>query len=151
MKISEAMTTDVRIASPSQTIQQAARMMAELDAGVLPVGDNDRLVGMITDRDIAVRAVAEGLPPGTPVSEVMSREVKYCFADDDVEEVAHNMGDIQVRRLPVLNQDKRLVGIVSLGDIAMAEGPETAGEAICGISEPGGQHSQTGNGQAMPQ
>ena len=151
MKIREAMTTDVRIASPSQTIQQAARMMAELDAGVLPVGDNDRLVGMITDRDIAVRAVAEGLPPGTPVSEVMSREVKYCFADDDVEEVAHNMGDIQVRRLPVLNQEKRLVGIVSLGDIAMAEGPETAGEAICGISEPGGQHSQTGNGQAMRQ
>jgi CBS domain-containing protein len=151
MKISEAMTADVRIASPSQTIQEAARMMAELDAGVLPVGDNDRLVGMITDRDIAVRAVAEGLPADTPVSKVMSREVKYCFADDDVEEVAHNMGDIQVRRLPVLDQDKRLVGIVSLGDIAMAEGPETAGEAICGISEPGGQHSQTGEGQALRQ
>jgi CBS domain-containing protein len=151
MKVSEAMTTDVRIASPSQTIQEAARMMAELDAGVLPVGDNDRLVGMITDRDIAVRAVAEGLPADTPVSKVMSREVKYCFADDEVDEVAHNMGDIQVRRLPVLNKDKRLVGIVSLGDIAMAEGPEPAGQAICGISEPGGQHSQTGNGQPMRQ
>jgi CBS domain-containing protein len=151
MKVSEAMTTDVRIASPSQTIQQAARMMAEIDAGVLPVGDNDRLVGMITDRDIAVRAVAGGLPANTPVSEIMSREVKYCFADDDVDEVAHNMGDIQVRRLPVLNKDKRLVGILSVGDIAMAEGPEPAGEAICGISEPGGQHSQSAEGQALRQ
>jgi CBS domain-containing protein len=149
MKVSEAMTTDVRIASPTQSIQEAARMMAELDAGVLPVGDNDRLVGMITDRDIAVRAVAAGLPTDTPVSKVMTCEVKYCFADDDVEEVAHNMGDIQVRRLPVLDSDKRLVGIVSLCDIAMAEGPEPAGEAICGISEPGGQHSQSGDGQAV--
>jgi CBS domain-containing protein len=151
MKVSEAMTTDVRIASPSQTIQEAARLMAEIDAGVLPVGDNDRLVGMITDRDIAVRAVAGGLPANTPVSEIMSREVKYCFADDDVDEVAQNMGDIQVRRLPVLNKDKRLVGILSVGDIAMAEGPEPAGEAICGISEPGGQHSQSGEGQALRQ
>jgi CBS domain-containing protein len=151
MKVSEAMTTDVRIASPSQTIQEAARMMAEIDAGVLPVGDNDRLVGMITDRDIAVRAVAGGLPANTPVSEIMSREVKYCFADDDVDQVAQNMGDIQVRRLPVLNKDKRLVGILSVGDIAMAEGPEPAGEAICGISEPGGQHSQSGEGEALRQ
>jgi CBS domain-containing protein len=151
MKVSEAMTTDVRIASPSQTIQEAARIMAELDAGVLPVGDNDRLVGMITDRDIAIRGVAKALPPSTPVAEVMSREVKYCFEDDDIDEVAHNMGDIQVRRLPVLNKDKRLVGIVSLGDIAMAEGPEPAGQAICGISEPGGQHSQSGDGQRMRQ
>jgi CBS domain-containing protein len=151
MKVSEAMTTDVRIASPSQTIQEAARMMAELDAGVLPVGDNDRLVGMITDRDIAVRAVAQGMSADTPVSKVMSREVKYCFVDDEIDEVAHNMGDIQVRRLPVLNKDKRLVGIVSLGDIAMAEGPEPAGQAICGISEPGGQHSQTGDSQSMRQ
>jgi CBS domain-containing protein len=151
MKVNEAMTADVRIANPKQTIQDAARMMAEIDAGILPVGDNDRLVGMITDRDIAVRAVAKGLPPDTLVREVMSQEVKYCFEDDDVAEVAHNMADIQVRRLPVLNRDKRLVGIVSLADIAIAEGPEPAGEAICGISEPGGQHSQTGDGQALRQ
>ncbi|MGH6784037.1 MAG: CBS domain-containing protein [Sphingomicrobium sp.] len=151
MKASETMTTDVRIASPSQTIQEAARMMAEIDAGILPVGDNDRLVGMITDRDIAVRAVAKGLSPSTPVSDVMSREVKYCFEDDDIEQVAHNMGDIQVRRLPVLNREKRLVGIVSLADIAIAEGPDPAGEAICGISEPGGQHSQSADGQALRQ
>jgi CBS domain-containing protein len=151
MKVSEAMTAEVRIVNPSQTIREAANMMADLDAGVLPVGDNDRLIGMITDRDIAVRAVAQGLSPDTPVRDVMSREVKYCFEEDDIEEVAHNMGDIQVRRLPVLNRDKRLVGIVSLADIAMAEGPDPAGEAICGISEPGGQHSQTGNGHPMRQ
>jgi CBS domain-containing protein len=151
MKVSEAMTTDVRIGNPNQTIQEAARMMGELDAGVLPIGENDRLVGMITDRDIAIRAVAKGLAPNTPVRDVMTREVKYCFEDDDLEDVAHNMADIQVRRLPVLNRDKRLVGIVSVGDIAIAEGPEPAGEAICGISEPGGQHSQSGDGQGMRQ
>jgi CBS domain-containing protein len=148
MKVSEAMTKDVRIASPKQTMQEAARMMAEIDAGALPVGENDRLVGMITDRDIAIRGVAKGLPPDTPVGEVMSPEVMYCFENDDVDGVAHNMAEIQVRRLPVLNGDKRLVGIVSLADIAIAEGPEPAGDAICGISEPGGQHSQTGDGQA---
>jgi CBS domain-containing protein len=146
MKVSETMTSDVQLASPSQTIQDAARLMAEIDAGVLPVGDNDRLVGMITDRDIAVRAVAKGLPPSTPVREVMSQEVMYCFEDDDLDDVAHNMADIQVRRLPVLNRNKRLVGILSLADIAIAEGPEPAGEAICGISEPGGQHSQSSEG-----
>jgi CBS domain-containing protein len=151
MKVSEAMTTDVRLVSPTHTIQQAAQMMSEIDAGILPVGENDRLVGMITDRDIAVRAVAKAMPPSTSVRDVMSKEVKYCFEDDDVDEVAHNMGDIQVRRLPVLNHDKRLVGIVSLADIAMAEGPEPAGQAICGISEPGGQHSQSGDGQGMRQ
>jgi CBS domain-containing protein len=146
MKVSETMTSDVQLASPSQTIQDAARLMAEIDAGVLPVGDNDRLVGMITDRDIAVRAVAKGLPPSTPVREVMSQEVMYCFEDDDLDDVAHNMADIQARRLPVLNRNKRLVGILSLADIAIAEGPEPAGEAICGISEPGGQHSQSSEG-----
>ena len=147
MRVSEAMTPDVRIAAPSQSIQEAAKMMAEIDAGVLPVGENDRLVGMITDRDIAVRAVAKGLDPKTKVREVMSDEVLYCFDDEDLDDVAHNMADIKVRRLPVLNRDKRLVGIVSLGDIAMADGPDSAGEAICGISEPGGMHSQAGDGR----
>jgi CBS domain-containing protein len=142
MKISKAMTKDVKIASPSQTIRDAAQTMAELDAGSLPVGDNDRLVGMITDRDIAVRAVAQGLGPDTPVGEVMSSEVKYCYDDDDLEEVAENMGDIKVRRLPVLNREKRLVGIVSLGDIARRD-DGSAGDAIRAISEPGGEHSQS--------
>jgi len=142
MQVSELMTRDVRIVAPSDTIERAAAMMGEVDAGAIPVGENDRLVGMITDRDIAVRAVAQGKPPQTPVREVMSSDVKYCFEDERIEDVARNMGDIQVRRLPVLNRDKRLVGIVSLGDLAV-EHVAQAGAALSNISEPGGQHSQT--------
>jgi|SRR5688572_3794041 CBS domain-containing protein len=150
MKVSEAMTHDVRIANPGETIRQAARMMAEIDAGALPVSENDRLVGMITDRDIAVRAVAVGKSPDTPIRDVMSSEdVCYCFDDQDIGEVAANMGDIKVRRLPVVDRNKRLVGILSLGDIALADNQDQpAAEALCGISEPGGQHSQAGDGQA---
>jgi CBS domain-containing protein len=142
MRVSEAMTRDVRVANPSQTIRDVAKIMAEIDAGSMPVGENDRLVGMITDRDIAIRAVAAGKGPDTPVRDVMSKDVKYCFEDEDLEHVAENMGDIQVRRLPVVNRDKRLVGIVSLGDIAQKEDPETAGEAVQGVSQPGGKHRQ---------
>lgn len=148
MKVNEAMTPEVQIASPGQSIRDAAHMMATLDAGVLPVGENDRLVGMITDRDIAVRAVAKGLGPDTKVADVMSGEVKYCFEDEDIDDVAQTMAESKVRRLPVLNRDKRLVGIVSLGDIATFDGPDCAGEALCDISEPGGLHSQTGDGRA---
>src|ERR671921_330413 len=126
MKVSEVMTRDVQLIEPTQTIREAARRMAELDAGIMPVREGDRLVGMITDRDIAVRAVAEGRGPDTPVREVMTDEVKYCFEDDDTNDVARNMAEIQVRRLPVLNQDKRLVGIVSLGDMAVTEGASQA-------------------------
>jgi CBS domain-containing protein len=142
MQVNEAMSTDVRIANPNQPIREAARMMAQIDAGILPVGENDRLVGMITDRDIAIRAVGAGKGPDTPVREVMSRDVKYCYEDDELFEVAQNMADIKVRRLPVLDHDKRLVGIVSLADIALTDGAGDAGSALCGISEPGGEHSQ---------
>jgi predicted transcriptional regulator len=117
-------------------------MMAQIDAGILPVGENDRLVGMITDRDIAIRAVGAGKGPDTPIREVMSQEVKYCYENDELFEVAQNMADIKVRRLPVLDRDKRLVGIVSLADIALTDGASNAGSALCGISEPGGEHSQ---------
>jgi CBS domain-containing protein len=109
----------------------------------MPVGDNDRLVGMITDRDIAIRGVASGKGPDTKVRDVMSPEVKYCFEDEDVEHVLENMGDLRVRRLPVLNRDKRLVGIISLGDLATNGEAAEAGEALSGISVPGGEHSQT--------
>ncbi len=149
MQVSQAMSPDVRIASPNQSIRDAARLMAHIDAGALPVGENDQLVGMITDRDIAVRAVGAGKGPDTPIREIMSKEVKYCFEDDDLDEVAQNMADIKVRRLPVLNRNKRLVGILSLGDIALADGAGSAGSALCGISEPGGEHSQSTNGGRM--
>ncbi len=140
MKVSEAMTHEVRVVNPEQSIREAAQMMAELDAGALPVGEQDRLVGMITDRDIAVRAVAQGKSPATRIREVMTDDVKYCFDDQELEDVARNMADIQLRRLPVVNREKRLVGIVAIADIAAAEEPEVVGDAVSGISEPtGGQ------------
>lgn len=143
MQVNAAMTRDVRVANPNHTIRDAAVMMADLDAGVLPVGENDKLVGMITDRDITVRAVARGKGPDTRIGDVMSAEVKYCFEDDDVDDVMTNLGNIQVRRLPVLNRDKRLVGILSLGDLAVSMADGSAGPALAEISRPGGAHSQT--------
>jgi len=137
------MTRDVRIANPGQSIRDVAKIMAEIDAGSMPVGENDRLVGMITDRDIAIRAIAKGKGPDTPVRDVMSKDVKYCYEDEDLEHVARNMGDIQVRRLPVVSRDKRLVGIVSLGDVAQNEDSETTGATTAGVSQRGGQHRQT--------
>lgn len=142
MRVSEVMTSGVRVVSPEQTISEAARMMAELDAGALPVGEEDRLVGMITDRDIAVRAVAEQKPPTTKVREVMSQEVLYCFDDQDLDDIAQNMGDVKVRRLPVVDREKRLVGIVSIGDLAKGDNAASTGQAVADISAPGGDHSQ---------
>ena|SRR2546426_8447678 len=143
MKVAEAMSRDVCVASPDQSICEVACSMAEIDAGAIPVGENDRLVGMITDRDIAVRAVAAGKGPDTPVREVMTADVKYCFEDESLDHVAKNMAEQRVRRLPVLDRDKRLVGILSLGDIALSQGKKAAGEAVSGVSRPGGPHSQT--------
>jgi CBS domain-containing protein len=142
MKISKCMTRDVQLASPTQSIRDAAKMMADIDAGSLPVGQDDRLVGMITDRDIAVRAVALGKSPDTPVREVMSQEVLYCFDDQELEDVARNMADIKVRRLPVLNRNKHLVGIVSLGDLSKKEEPAVTAKAVSNITKPGGRHTQ---------
>ena len=144
MRVAEVMTRDVRLIEPNQTIRDAARLMAEMDAGIMPVREGDRLVGMITDRDIAVRAVAQGRGPDTAVREVMTDEVKYCFEDEDTAAVERNMAEIQVRRLLVLTRDKRLVGILSLGDLAMSDKAAKVGAAVAGISQPGGQHSQTG-------
>jgi CBS domain-containing protein len=131
------MSRDVCIANPNQSICDAACSMAQIDAGAIPVGENDRLVGMITDRDIAVRAVAAGKGPDTPVREVMTEDVKFCFEDEDLEHVAKNMAELRVRRLPVLNRDKRLVGILALADLAVKE-TETkpAAQALSEISEP---------------
>ena len=144
MRVSECMTREVQLASPTDTIADAAKAMARLDAGVLPVSDNDRLVGMITDRDIAIRAIAQGKGPGAKVAEVMNAEVKYCFDDQEIGEVLRNMAELKVRRMPVLNHEKRLVGIISLGDMAAADGQaQRTGDALCDISRPGGMHSQT--------
>lgn len=142
MRVSEAMSRDVRICTPGSSIKECARMMAEIDAGAMPVGENDRLIGMITDRDIAVRAVGAGKGPDTPVRDVMSTDVKYCYEDEDLDHVAKNMADIRVRRLPVVNRDKRLVGIVALGDLAVKE-KKAATKAVSGVSQPGGPHSQS--------
>lgn len=135
MQVSDVMTPTVHFVHPEQTLQEIAIFMAELDVGALPVGEKDRLVGMITDRDIVVRGMAEGRDATAKVRDVMTPYVRYCYSDEKIDHVAHNMGDIQVRRLPVVNRDKRLVGIVSLGDIAAERGPGIAGEAIQRVSE----------------
>jgi CBS domain-containing protein len=135
MQVSDVMTPNVHVVHPEQTLREVATAMAELDIGALPVGEKNRLVGMITDRDIVIRAIAGGMDPDTKVREVMSPQVKYCYEDEKVDHVAHNMGDIQVRRLPVMNRDKKLVGIVSLADVAIKRGPAVAGETVKEVSE----------------
>jgi len=135
-KISEVMTREIQVARPDQTIREAAMMMARGDIGSLPVGENDKLVGMITDRDIAVRAVAEGRSPDTRVREVMTDSIKYCYDDEDVERVAQNMAELQVRRLPVVNRDKRLVGIVALSNVAQCGDKKATAEMLRGVATP---------------
>jgi CBS domain-containing protein len=142
MKVSEAMSRDVRIASPDETIRDAAMAMAAIDAGALPVAENNMLVGMVTDRDISLRAVAAGKGPDTPVRDVLSKEVLFCFDDQDLEHVAKSMGHARVRRVPVLARDHRLVGILSLGDVALRS-PEAAASAVAELSKHGGPHSQS--------
>ena len=142
MKVAEVMTRGVEIASPDDTAQKAASRMAELDAGVLPVGENDRLVGMVTDRDIAIRAVAQGKGPDTKVRDVMTPEVRYCFEDEDLDQAVRNMGENKVRRLPVMGRDKRLVGIVSFGDVALYGDSGQTDTAAAAVSEPGGPRTQ---------
>ena len=142
MKVRDAMTTEVQLCTPDDTLRDAAEAMAALNCGLLPVTDNERLVGMISDRDIAIRGVAMGRGPDARIADVMTADVKSCFEDQDIEEVTANMGDIQVRRLPVLNRKKQLVGIIALGDIARAQAGDGTAAALSRISRPGGQHAQ---------
>jgi CBS domain-containing protein len=136
MLVNEIMTRDVQLVSPDDSLQTAAQVMAVYDFGMVPVGEEDRLVGMLTDRDITTRAVARGLHPAQcKVGDIMSPEVSYVFDDETVEDAARNMSDLQVRRLPVLSRKKRLVGIVSLGDLAVTR-PVPAADALAGISQP---------------
>ena len=137
MKVAEIMTRNVRVVSPDRTIQEAARLMDEMNVGVLPVCDGRRLRGMVTDRDITVRATAAGLAPDTTrVRDIMSDNVWWCFDDDDVNHIVQLMSDHQIRRLPVVDRDKHLVGIVALGDLALEE-HEEVDEALRDISMPG--------------
>ena len=135
------MTPDVQLCTPQDSIREAAEAMAALNVGLLPVAEHDRLVGMVSDRDIATRGVAMGLGPDAPVRNVMTTDVKYCFEDQDIDDVTRNMADLQIRRLPVLNRDKRLVGIIALGDIAVCRPGDGAAKALHGISQIGGQHA----------
>jgi CBS domain-containing protein len=138
MQVRDVMTKGAECVRPSNSLQEAAQKMKNLDVGPLPVCDNDRLVGLITDRDIAIRAVAEACDPrSTTVKDVMTPDVLYCFEDQDVREAAQLMREHQVRRLIVLNRDKRLVGIVSLGDLAVETGDEKlAGKTLEHVSLP---------------
>ena len=142
MKVSEVMTRDVQTVRPDEPVQQAASFMLSADAGSIPVTEGDRLLGMITDRDIAVRGVARGYGPDTPVRELMTGEVICVRMDDNVEEAATKMSEARVRRLPVIDDQEKLCGIVSLGDLSRETDDETATQALEGVSQPGGEHRQ---------
>jgi CBS domain-containing protein len=142
MKVSEVMTSDVQTVSADQTAREAASFMLRAEAGSIPVTEGDKVIGIITDRDIAVRGVAEGRGPDTPVRELMSEGIICAHEDDDVQDVAKRMSQEQVRRLPVLDHDKRLVGIVSLGDLARETLGEASHQVLEGVSQPGGEHQQ---------
>jgi CBS domain-containing protein len=142
MKVSEVMTPNIQTVRPDQPVQEAASFMLSADAGAIPVIEGDRLIGMITDRDIAVRGIAKGYGPDTPVRDLMTGDLVVVRIDEDVEEAATKMSDAQVRRLPVIDQDERLCGIVSLGDLARETDEDCSHQALEGISQPGGEHRQ---------
>lgn len=136
-QLRELMTRDVKVITPDMTIGDAAKKMREGNFGMMPVGENDRMIGTISDRDIVIRAVAEGMDFSTKVRDVMSKGIAWAYEDETVEEAAKIMSERQVRRLPVVNRDKRLVGIVALGDIAVERSEiEPAAEALSEISKP---------------
>jgi CBS domain-containing protein len=143
MQVKDVMTSGVECISPNTTLREAAQKMKELDVGPLPIcGEDDRLAGMITDRDITVRAVAAGLDPSTAqVRDVMTPNIIYCYEDQDISDAAHMMEQNQIRRLLVLNREKRLLGILSLGDLAVDTGDEQlAGHTLEAVSEPAVPH-----------
>lgn len=141
MQIRDVMTEHVTRTRPDADLGSVARIMRDEGIGAVPVEDNDRLVGMITDRDIVVRAIAEGADPSsTRVREAMSPRILYCMEDESVEDVLHNMGEQQVRRLPVVNRQKRLVGIVSLADLSGQARLADTAESLRDISSPASLH-----------
>jgi uncharacterized protein (DUF2267 family)/predicted transcriptional regulator len=142
MKVSDVMSRNVRIASPNDTLDEIAKCMAKEDVGFLPVGENDRLVGTITDRDIVARAIARGADGQSCVRDAMTPEVKYCFEDDSVDDAIQIMSDIQIRRMPVVNRNRRLVGVISLADAAKKYDPTMTGSALGGVTEPAGSRGR---------
>src|SRR6266481_7798487 len=142
MKIAKIMSRDVQFVKPDTTLREAASLMKKIDAGCLPVAEHDKLVGMITDRDLAIRGMAEGKGPDAKVRDAMSHEIKCCFEDEDVAHVAENMAELQIRGLAVMTREKRLVGIVSLADLTEGSLPNMA-KALQRISRPGGRHNQS--------
>jgi CBS domain-containing protein len=137
-KIKDVMTEGVELIGPDATMKEAAAKMAETDVGILPVGENDRLVGVVTDRDLVVRGIAEGNDPSqTKIRDVMTQGVLYCYDDQDPTEAAKDMAKQQVRRMPVVTRDKRLIGMISLGDIARKHDPDKAGKALKEVVSPG--------------
>jgi CBS domain-containing protein len=136
MKVKDVMTPDCIYVSPDTTISEAAEIMKDQDIGFIPIAENDKLIGMVTDRDIVIRAVAKKASPETDVKSIMSPHTYYCFDDQDAEEACANMADIKVRRLPVVNRDKRLVGVVSLGDIAQDVNKVEVGQTMQSITDP---------------
>lgn len=144
MQVQQCMSADVCTITPDTTLRRAAEKMAEKDLGSIPVAKNDKLVGMVTDRDIAVRGIGCGLGPEAKASEVMTRELLYCNSADAIDEVLENMASMQIRRLPVVDDDKQLVGIVSIGDLVKVQ-PADAGKCFAQVAKPSGLHSQSLN------
>jgi len=142
MKVSEVMTRDVQTVTPDQPVREAASFMLSADAGSIPVTDGERLIGMITDRDIAVRGIAKGYGPDTPVRELMTDDLVIAREDDDTDDIAARMSSAQVRRLPVVDDQQRLCGIVSLGDLTQKCSDSAAEQALEGVTQPGGEHRQ---------
>lgn len=136
MKIKEFATKNLELITPETSIGEAAKKMSERDIGILFVQKNDKLIGVLTDRDIVIRANAKGIGSETPVKNIMTQKVLYCFEDESVEAVANNFAQNQIRRLPVLNHDKRLVGVVSIGDLGRKNQKEAISTAFFGISQP---------------
>ncbi|MEO1240410.1 MAG: CBS domain-containing protein [Pseudomonadota bacterium] len=135
MRVKDAMHRDAQWRDPSTPVSELAALMKSEDIGAVPIGENDRLVGMVTDRDIAIKAFAEdGDVSAVTAGDVMSEGIVYCMEDEDIEDAIHLMEDKEIRRLPVINEDKRMVGILSLGDVSHAVGQSLSGELVKAVS-----------------
>lgn len=137
MQVKNEMTTKIEVVKPETSAKEVSQKMRDLTIGALPVCENNRLVGIVTDRDITIRLTAEGKDPSsTKVKEIMSSKVEWCFEDEEVEKIAAKMENKKIRRLPVINHDKKLVGMLSLGDLALRGSRETACKILEKVSEP---------------